>query len=145
MQDAEARARVIEQALSWKGTPYRHQGRVKGAGCDCAMFPAEVYAAAGVIPPLDEIPYYPEQWNLHRDAERYLDMVLRYAREVPEPTGPADFVLWRYGRTLSHGAIILDWPRIIHSTKPVGVIEDNARLNATLADPRRERRFFTLW
>lgn len=145
MSEAEDRARVVAEAIAWEKTPYAHMGRIKGAGCDCAMFPAEVYAAAGVIPPLGEIPYYPEQWNLHRDAERYLEVVLRYAREVVEPTGPGDFVLWRWGRTLSHGAIILDWPRIVHSVKPHGVIQDDARRNALLADPNRERKFFTLW
>jgi len=26
---------IIEEARTWLGTPYRHQGRVKGVGCDC--------------------------------------------------------------------------------------------------------------
>ena len=36
------------------------------------MMHAEVYAACGVIPYL-EIPFYPADWKLHRDAERHLD------------------------------------------------------------------------
>ena len=34
------------------------------------MMLAEVYEACGVIPHL-EIPFYPADWNTHRDAERY--------------------------------------------------------------------------
>lgn len=28
-------ARVVAEALSWIGTPYRHQASAKGIGCDC--------------------------------------------------------------------------------------------------------------
>ena len=42
---------------------------------------AEVYDACGVILHL-EIPFYPADWNLHRDAERYLDGVMRHAIEI---------------------------------------------------------------
>jgi hypothetical protein len=45
------------------------------------MMLAEVYEACGVIPHL-EIPFYPADWNLHRDAERYLDGVMRHAIEI---------------------------------------------------------------
>ena len=27
--------RVTAEARDWRGTPYRHQGRRKGGGCDC--------------------------------------------------------------------------------------------------------------
>ena len=27
--------KIITQAHSWLGTPFKHQGRVKGKGCDC--------------------------------------------------------------------------------------------------------------
>jgi NlpC/P60 family putative phage cell wall peptidase len=30
------RAQVVEQARTWIGTRWHHQGRVKGHGCDCA-------------------------------------------------------------------------------------------------------------
>ena len=76
------RAAVIAEAQSWLGTPYHHMGRVKGAGADCLTLLAEVFERAGVIPHV-EVPFYPPDWNLHRDAERYLEGVTRYAREVP--------------------------------------------------------------
>lgn len=31
----EVRARALEIAQSWIGTPYRHQASRRGVGCDC--------------------------------------------------------------------------------------------------------------
>jgi cell wall-associated NlpC family hydrolase len=139
--EAAARAAVVAEARAWLGTPYHHAAQVKGAGVDCAMLPAAVYRAAGLIPEF-EIAHYPPDWHLHRDTERYLEMVTHHATEVPVPTGPGDFVLYRFGRAFAHGAIVIDWPTIVHAVMRVGVVLDLAdagRLNG------RERRFFTLW
>ena len=102
--DAERRA-VVAEARAWLRTPYHHMGRVKGAGVDCATLLAEVYARAGVIAPV-AIPFYPPDWHLHRDAERYLGFVLEHAREIASEAKPkpADLALWRYGRCFSHVA-----------------------------------------
>lgn len=151
MNEIEERQRsaVVAEALSWRGTPYHHMGRVKGAGVDCAMFPAEVYHAA--MP--DQVPaitpdYYPMDWAQHRDFERYEEMVLRYARRFDGPPASGDLVLWRYGRTLSHGAIVVAWPRIIHSANGIGVTLDDGESDPLNRDRRgrpRERRLYTLW
>jgi cell wall-associated NlpC family hydrolase len=156
--DAERRA-VVEEARGWLRTPYHHMGRVKGAGVDCATLLAEVYARAGVLPSLD-LPFYPPDWHLHRDAERYLDFVLAHAGEVavapPDAFSagslafcaarrpmPADVALWRFGRCFSHGAIVIDWPLVIHAYAGRGcVLEDahKAHWLAYLGDQRRAKR-----
>ena len=166
--DAE-RAAVVAEARAWLRTPYHHMGRVKGAGVDCATLLAEVYARAGVIAPV-AIPYYPPDWHLHRDAERYLGFVLEHAIElgltvrrhcedgalcgasdeaiqsrrsedwIASPRAalgarndgafpkPADIALWRFGRCFSHGAIVIDWPLVIHAYAGKGcVLEDASR------------------
>lgn len=138
------RAAVVAEALSWDRTPYHHAARIKGTGCDCAMFPAEVYHAVGLIPRI-EVEAYPMDWNLHRDTERYLDVVEAHARRFDGPPGPGDFVIYRWGRTMAHGVIVIEWPRVIHSVRGIGVTQDDAARNAKLADPSRERRFYTLW
>jgi cell wall-associated NlpC family hydrolase len=137
----DQRAAVVTEARSWLRTPYHHAAQVKGAGVDCAMLPAAVYRAAGLIPdfPVDR---YPQDWHLNRSIERYLETVTRFATEVPEPTGPGDFVLYRWGRCFAHGAIIIDWPVIIHAVIHVGVTLDLGDAGQ-LTD--RPRRFFTLW
>ena len=34
---------AVQEALTWLGTPYHHQGRVKGVGVDCGTLICEVY------------------------------------------------------------------------------------------------------
>jgi len=149
------RARVVAEARAWLRTPYHHMGRIKGAGVDCATLLAEVYAQAGVLPPL-ELPFYPPDWHLHRDSERYLDFVLRHAVEISLAShegNPADLALWRFGRCFSHGAIVIGWPLVIHAYAGRGcVLEDAAKAHwlAYLGGQRGEARqkrpvkFFTL-
>ncbi|HLN23832.1 MAG TPA: NlpC/P60 family protein [Patescibacteria group bacterium] len=146
MDDIEQaqRAAVVAEARSWLRTPYHHMGRVKGVGVDCAMLPAEVYAACGLIPP-QSVEFYPMDWHLHQTGERYLARVLSYAHEVAEPS-PGDMVMWRYGRCLAHGGIVVAWPRIIHSVIGHGVLaDDGASMSLNRVGRPRERRFYTLW
>lgn len=87
---------VVEEARGWLGSPQHHMGRVKGAGTDCLMMLAEVYEAAGVVPHI-EVSFDPADRNLHRGAERYLDVVMRHAIEVSGPPQPGDVVAFRFG------------------------------------------------
>ena len=118
------RQRVIVEAESWLGTPYHHMARLKGVGCDCLTLLAAVYHAAGVVPAI-EIPYYPPDWHLHRGVERYVDGLLAHARETEEPE-PGDVALFRFGRCFSHGAVIVEWPRLIHAWHAGGVLRGDA-------------------
>jgi cell wall-associated NlpC family hydrolase len=137
------RSAVIAEARSWLRTPYHHMGRIKGAGTDCAMILAEVYHAA--LPervPRLEVESYPMDWSMHRSAERYLAYVTRFAREIAAPPAPADLVLYRWGRCLAHGAIVVAWPRVIHAMARDGVTYaegDKGRLAG------REMHFYSLW
>lgn len=114
------RAAVVAEARTWLGTPYHHQGRVKGAGVDCAMILIDVYHSCGLIPDFDPRPYPPD-WHMHRDEERYLGWVKKYARPVDSPK-PGDIALFQFGRCVSHGAIVIEWPQIIHSYIGEGVL-----------------------
>ena len=124
-------------------------GRVKGAGVDCAMFPLEVYREAGLIGDID-IPYYPQDWMLHRSEEIYLGIVERHAREIlpaassQQPVAqPGEFVIYKFGRCFAHGAIVLDWPTVIHAINGKGVILSDGEREGFLVG--REKRVFSLW
>lgn len=119
------RALVIGEAETWLRTPYHHMGRVKGGGTDCLMLLAEVYEAAGVVPSI-HVPFYSPDWNLHRDAERYLEGVLRYALEVDGPPKMGDLAVFKFGRCFAHGAIVVAWPRLIHAWYNAGVVYADA-------------------
>ena len=116
MDVAATRAAIVAEALSWLGTPYHSHGRIKGVGVDCAMMPAETYHSVGLVPPLN--PEYSPQWMMHRDEEAYLEWVRPYAREISrDELKPGDFVIWKFGRTYSHGAIVIEPPTIIHALR----------------------------
>jgi NlpC/P60 family putative phage cell wall peptidase len=117
------REAVIGEAESWLGTPYHHMARLKGVGCDCLTLLIAVYHAADVIPAI-EIPYYPPDWHLHRGVERYMDGLLDHAREIEAPE-PGDVALFKFGRCFAHGAIVTEWPRLIHAWNGLGVCRGN--------------------
>lgn len=155
-EEAMQRAAVVAEAKTWLGTPYHPEGRIKGAGVDCATIIYATYRAAGLAPEID-IAHYPHDWHLHRGTERYLSYILPYAREVAGPPQrmpqPGDIVMWRFGRCFSHGAIVVAWPRIIHAfvKRPVGYEDaDRATYLISIGEngqdqgQPRPRRFFTL-
>src|SRR5437868_477468 len=108
MMTESQRAEVVRVARSFIGTPYHHMGRVKGAGVDCATLLAEVYYEAGVLKEPVRIEYYPMDWHLHRDDERYLQTVQRYCHEIPaERLAQGDIVIYHFGRAWSHGGIVI--------------------------------------
>lgn len=119
------RSVVIAEAETWLRTPYHHMGRVRGGGTDCLMLLAEVYESAGVIPHID-VPFYPPDWNLHRDAERYLEGLMPYAREIDGPPRGGDVAVFKFGRCFAHGVIVVSWPRLIHAWCDAGVVYADA-------------------
>ena len=116
----ETSKRVTAEALTWLGTPWHHLARVKGAGVDCAQFLIAVFHAAGVLPLIDSGDY-PEQWHLHRDEPRFLNLLSQYADPVGKPA-PADIGMFHYGRHAAHGSIVLDDNRVIHAWRSAGQV-----------------------
>ena len=125
------RLAVVQEALTWLGTPYLHQGRIRGAGVDCGQLLECVFEGAGVIQPT-KIEDYPHDWHLHRSEERYLETVERVAHKVDRDPLPGDIILYRFDKAISHGAIVVAWPTLIHSYIRLGVILDDAERNGIL-------------
>lgn len=136
----EQRAEVIRAAKEWLRTPYHHMARVKGVGADCAMFPLAVYQECGILPADFIPPEYSMQWHLHRSEEMYLKTIEPFVMEKHGPPLPADFAVFKFGRAFSHGAIVVEWPLIIHSYIPHGVVLADAQRDGELLN--RETKFF---
>jgi cell wall-associated NlpC family hydrolase len=139
---AEQRAEIVRAAKEWLRTPYHHRAFVKGVGADCAMFPLAIYKQCGLIPTEYQPPEYAMQWHLHRSEELYLKELEKFCSQVNGPPQPGDFVVFRFGRTFSHGAIVVNWPLIVHSCIPHGVVLSDALRDGELAG--RERKVFAV-
>jgi cell wall-associated NlpC family hydrolase len=114
--------KAVAEAKTWLNTPYHHMGKIKGVGVDCGQFLIAVFENIGYLQKGEIQPgYYPPDWHLHRDEERYLGWVKSRCREVPEAQ-PGDIAIFRFGRCVSHGGIVLLWPQIIHAYLDYGVL-----------------------
>lgn len=142
---AEMRSAVVVQAMQWLGTPYHHGARLKGVGVDCAMLLAEVFEACGLVQRL-EPGSYAHDWHLHRSEEVFLRWVQEVAGATPtDDPQPGDVALFRYGRTWSHGAIVVEPApglQMVHAYIDRGVILTRPREEPLSGRPAR---FFTLF
>jgi len=107
------RTAVLDEARSWLGTRWAHNQRVRGGGVDCGQYIIACFIGAGLVAPF-ETGAYPADWMMHRSEERYLGWVEQYLDPVDAPQ-PGDVAAWRYGHCFSHGAIVVDWPVVLHA------------------------------
>lgn len=146
MTEDEQRALVIAEARKWISTPYRNMADIKGVGTDCGMLLVRVFVDTGLCAPFDPRPY-PIDWHLHRSEERYLGFIFDRCAEVEKP-GPGDVIVFKFGRTYSHGGIITcaDPLTLIHAYWPAKrVLEQILAQDVQLSDPKRVRKFFSYW
>jgi cell wall-associated NlpC family hydrolase len=122
MNEQQQRDLIVKEALSWVGTPYRHQAMVKGTGVDCAMILLAIFTSVGLLDGV-ELPEYSSQWHLHRNEEKYLQTITKYLKPTNDPK-PGDVGLFKFGRTVSHSAILIDYPKVVHAYVGRGVILD---------------------
>jgi cell wall-associated NlpC family hydrolase len=78
------------------------------------MVMIEVYKACGLIPATVDPRPYTHDWHMHRSEENYLAGVMDLADRVEEPQ-PGDIALFKFGRCVSHGGIVIKWPVIVHA------------------------------
>lgn len=115
---------LVSEAREWIGTPFVHQGRSKGAGCDCLGLVAGVLSKFGDIP---EIPLYSSDWDFSDKLLFYrsLSANLNQKYEAFSVGDLIGFALRRNG-PLQHVGILSQvepTPRFIHSYSTYGVVE----------------------
>jgi cell wall-associated NlpC family hydrolase len=148
----EQRVAVVDEAKAWviADTPYIPHGKLRGVGCDCATFILCVYRDLGLVEDVDP-GAYSIQAHMHRPLNddharllrQYEDTILHYADEIPEAEAqPGDMVLFKVARAYAHGAIVVNWPWVIHSTIGQGVVFADVSTDPHLKDRRRTARFF---
>lgn len=122
MKALEQRARVVEIARSWIGTPYHHHARLKGIGVDCAQLLCAVYEEAGACGHIDT-GHYAHDWHLHHSRELFLEtMESAGAFKVERELVAGDSMVFRYGRTFSHGSVYAGDGQFVHAYLGMGVV-----------------------
>lgn len=140
--------KLIEAARSWLGTPYHHRGRIKGVAVDCAQVVIASFAEAGLINDFDP-GHYTSDWHLHRDEDHYLAFVSEHLVLLDDDIRSVDarlrdddayalpagaVIVFRVGRTYSHGGIITQWPRMIHAYLPAEMVEEVDLRNTPMSE-----------
>jgi cell wall-associated NlpC family hydrolase len=113
------RAKIVAEARSWIGTPFHHQGRLKGVGVDCAGLVIEVARSLG-LSAYDETGYatQPDGVSLKRSCDAQMQRIDKY--------GPGDVVLFAFARHPQHLGIVGDYAAgglsLIHAYAPNGKV-----------------------
>lgn len=131
--DEAVRAAVVSEALTWVGTPYRHQASLKGVACDCLGLVRGVWRAIYGAEP-QEAGVYSRDWAEAGGEERLLGAARRYF-EPSEDFAPGRLVLfrWRPHLPVKHAGILLSHDKFIHA------YEGNAVMVSRLVPQWRQR------
>ena len=115
--------KIADAALEWLGTPYVNNAMAKGHGVDCAyLLVAALIGSDMITKDQLQIENYSNEWHLHRSEEKYLKYIQQVADEVHGEPQIGDFLLYQYGRCISHGAVYIGNDKVIHAFVDLGVI-----------------------
>ena len=120
-----ARERIVAAARGWIGTPYRHQGRLKGVGCDCLGLLIGVYREI-VVEEVAKVPPYTRDWAEAAARETLREGLRQYLSEVaPAAAGAGDVLLfrWRADLPAKHAGILVAADRMVHAQEGACVAE----------------------
>lgn len=118
------RRQVVAEARDWLGTPYRHQGRTRGAGCDCLGLVRGLWRALYGTEP-EAVPPYTRDWAERGGEERLWRAALRHLQPVDGATAPGQILLFRMrpGALAKHLGVLSAPDRFIHAYSGHGVVE----------------------
>ena len=109
--------RVVREAQTWVGTPYRHQASRKGVGCDCLGLVRGVWRELYGTEPEVHKPYSAD-WAETGGPDAMLDAARRCFIEKPkEAMAAGDVILFRWKPThaAKHAGIVMSDSAFIHA------------------------------
>ncbi len=117
-------AAVVREALSWVGTPYRHQGARKGVGCDCLGLVRgvwrQVYGRDAERPGA-----YSADWAEAEGEENLLAGARRnFCGKNLSDAQAGDLLLfrWRPHLPARHAGILIGQNRFVHAYQSGGAV-----------------------
>lgn len=139
--EAKSRAAVINEALTWVGTPFKNCSDIKGpnGGVDCAMLMVRANVDVGRIPAFDPRPYAPAHM-LHSREQRFLGWIVDKLGGIEvETPRVGDNIVYEFGICFSHGGILINSEELVHAWTQ-SALTHVARLDETDLKWRRDGR-----
>lgn len=121
----DTKARIVAEARSWIGTPYRHQASLKGVGADCFGLVRGVWRAV-IGPEPEPVPPYTPEWAEAGGGEALLAAARRHLLAVSlDEAAPGDVLLFRFRAhaPAKHCAILASSGTMIHAHDGAAVAE----------------------
>jgi NlpC/P60 family putative phage cell wall peptidase len=116
---------IVSEARSWVGTPYRHQGSLKGVGCDCLGLVRGVWRSLIGEEP-EAAPPYSRDWAEASGDEALANAARKHLIEIdPAAFLPGDVLLFRYAQRYpaKHAAIVTSLATMVHAHDGAAVAE----------------------
>lgn len=119
---------AVAEARAWLGTPFQHQGCLKGVACDCIGLVKGVGLALGLV---DYDPASPQaqafaSYSMMPDSKRMRQGLATWLLPIPvAEVLPADILFMAWTREPQHVALRTDHG-IIHSYSSVGKVVEHA-------------------
>jgi NlpC/P60 family putative phage cell wall peptidase len=111
---AISRPQIVAEARQWIGTPFQHQGRLRGVGVDCVGLVLCVMRDLGLGDWLEDFTNYPRQ----PVGDQVLLACRDRLQEIPfSVVRPGDVMVFRLPRSACHAAIATD-NGMIHAYSP---------------------------
>jgi NlpC/P60 family putative phage cell wall peptidase len=121
-----SRTRIVAEARAWIGTPYRHQGSLRGIGCDCLGLVRGVWRAVQGDEP-ETVPAYSPDWAEASGVEQLAQAATRHlaALDDRQAFAPGDVILFRWRKNLpaKHAAIVTAPDLMVHAHDGASVAE----------------------
>lgn len=120
----DTRARVVAEAQSWLGTPYRHQASRKGVGCDCLGLVRGVWRELYGREPDAPAAYQPD-WAESGAGDAVLGAARGHCMELARNEAqPGDLLVfrWRPHVVAKHLGILIEGDRFIHAYQGSAVV-----------------------
>lgn len=101
--------KIVEEALTWEGTPYKYGASQKGKGTDCSGVVVEVYSKV-------------TDKKLPRNSAKQAEFCKNIKRKEVRPGDLVFFATGKDKHKISHVGIMVDDDRFIHASSRKGVI-----------------------